>query len=38
MIHIDYYRTPWGELLLGSLEDWLVLSDWRYRRMRFSID
>ena len=38
MIHIYYYRTPWGELLLGSLKDRLVLSDWHYRKMRFSID
>lgn len=38
MVLIDYYKTRLGELLLGSFEDRLVLSDWRYRRMRSSID
>lgn len=30
--------TPYGELLLGSFGDELCLCDWRYRRMRGSVD
>ena len=37
-ISIEYYKSPCGELILGSLSDELVLCDWRYRRMRFAID
>lgn len=37
-ISIQYYPTPHGELLLGSYADKLCISDWRYRRMRQSID
>lgn len=34
----QYYNTPCGELILGSYGDKLCLCDWRYRRMRESID
>ena len=37
-ISIEYYSSPCGELILGALNGDLVLCDWRYRRMRFSID
>ncbi|HQV50711.1 MAG: methylated-DNA--[protein]-cysteine S-methyltransferase [Flavobacteriales bacterium] len=30
--------TPFGELLLGSFKDDLCLCDWRYRKMRITID
>lgn len=37
-IKTDYFKTPFGELLLGSFEDKLCLCDWRYRKMRDAID
>jgi methylated-DNA-[protein]-cysteine S-methyltransferase len=37
-ILIDYFKTPFGELIMGSLNDELCLCDWRYRKMRDSID
>jgi methylated-DNA-[protein]-cysteine S-methyltransferase len=37
-IKIAYYKTPAGELILGSFEGKLCLCDWRYRKMRNSID
>lgn len=37
-IKIEYFKTPFGELILGSFEDKLCLVDWRYRKMRTSID
>ncbi|MBN2788702.1 MAG: methylated-DNA--[protein]-cysteine S-methyltransferase [Candidatus Delongbacteria bacterium] len=37
-IQIKYYKTPVGELILGSFDDKLCLADWRYRKMRSSID
>ena len=37
-IKTDYYITPVGELILGAFEDRLCLADWRYRKMRTSID
>lgn len=33
-----YYKSPAGELLLGSYQEQLCLCDWRYRRMRTTID
>lgn len=33
-----YYKTSFGELLLGSFQGRLCLCDWRYRKMRSSID
>lgn len=32
------FKTPYGELLLGEYQQALCLCDWRYRRMRSSID
>ena len=37
-IEISYYKSPVGELILGSYQDKLCLADWRYRKMRKSID
>ena len=37
-IHIKYYKSPVGELILGSFEGKLCLADWRYRKMRSRID
>jgi len=37
-ISIQTYKSPIGELLLGSYEDKLCLADMKYRRMRTSID
>lgn len=33
-----YYKSPVGELILGSYQERLCLCDWKYRRMRTSID
>lgn len=37
-IKIQYYKTPVGELILGSFNNKLCLADWRYRKMRTTID
>lgn len=37
-IKIEYFKTPFGELILGSFNNELCLCDWRYRKMRPSID
>lgn len=37
-ISIQYYKTPVGQLVLGSYDNKLCLADWRYRKMRESID
>jgi len=37
-ILIHPFHTPFGELLLGSFNNELCLCDWRYRRMRTTID
>ncbi len=37
-ISIQYYKTPVGKLVLGSYDNKLCLADWRYRKMRESID
>jgi methylated-DNA-[protein]-cysteine S-methyltransferase len=37
-ISIQVYKSPIGEILLGSYEGKLCLADWKYRRMRTSID
>jgi len=37
-ICIQYYKSPIGELLLGSYEGKLCLADMKYRKMRSSID
>ena len=37
-IKIEYFKTPFGELILGHYDNKLCLCDWRYRKMRDSID
>lgn len=37
-ITISYFKAPVGELILGSLGNQLCLCDWRYRKMRDSVD
>lgn len=37
-INIQYYKSPVGELIIGSLEDKLVMCDWRYRKTRKNIN
>jgi len=37
-INIQSYKSPVGELLLGSYDKKLCLADWKYRRMRTTID
>ena len=37
-IRTQLYKTPFGEIILGSFEEKLVLCDWRYRKMRKNID
>ena len=37
-ILVQYFKTPFGELILGDYEGQLCLCDWRYRKMRASID
>jgi methylated-DNA-[protein]-cysteine S-methyltransferase len=37
-INIQYYKTKIGELILGSFEDKLCLLDFRYRKLRESVD
>jgi methylated-DNA-[protein]-cysteine S-methyltransferase len=37
-INIQYYKTKIGELILGSFDGRLCLLDYRYRRMRVTVD
>ncbi len=37
-IHIQYFKTGIGELILGSYEGQLCLMDYRYRKMRQAVD
>lgn len=37
-ISIQYFKTPVGELILGSYDGQLCLADWRYRKKREQID
>jgi methylated-DNA-[protein]-cysteine S-methyltransferase len=37
-IIIAYYKSPVGELLLGDFDGKLCIADWRYRKMRTSIN
>ena len=37
-INVQYYQTPVGEAILGSFEGKLCMADWRYRKMRKTID
>lgn len=38
IIHIHYYHSPVGELVLGDFNNQLCLCDWRYRKMRYEVD
>ncbi|MFA9392596.1 MAG: methylated-DNA--[protein]-cysteine S-methyltransferase [Prolixibacteraceae bacterium] len=38
IITFQYYKTDFGELILGSFKNQLCLVDWRYRKMRTAID
>jgi methylated-DNA-[protein]-cysteine S-methyltransferase len=37
-IQTTYFSTPFGELILGTMDRQLCLCDWRFRKMRASID
>ena len=37
-ISIQFFKTSFGDLILGSFKDQLCLCDWRYRKMRPAID
>ncbi|OUS25983.1 cysteine methyltransferase ['Osedax' symbiont bacterium Rs2_46_30_T18] len=37
-ISIQYFKTAYGELVLGAYQGKLCLCDWRYRKMRSAID
>ena len=37
-ISTQSYKTSYGELILGSLNEKLCLCDWQYRRMRTTVD
>lgn len=37
-IHIQYYKSPYGNLVIGSFNKQLVLCDWQFRKMRKPID
>lgn len=37
-INIQYFNTPVGEIIFGSYDEKLCLADWRYRKMRESVD
>ncbi len=38
IIHTAYFKSTYGEFILGSFDHQLCLCDWRYRKMRGSID
>lgn len=38
VIHIQTYKTKLGELILGDYQGQLCLLDWRYRKMRKTVD
>ena len=37
-ISIQYFKSAYGELILGAYQGKLCLCDWRYRKMRSAID
>lgn len=37
-IYIQHFKTPYGELILGEYNGQICLCDWRYRKMRQTID
>ena len=38
IIHIQFLKTSFGELLIGSFEERVCICDWRYRKNRSIID
>lgn len=38
IINTAYFKTAYGELILGSMDQNLCLCDWRYRKMRGAVD
>ncbi len=38
MVYLQYFHTPYGELVLGESGGELCLCDWKYRKMREQID
>jgi len=37
-VNIKYHKTKYGELIIASFDNKLCMLDWRYRKMRDSID
>ncbi len=37
-INIQYYKTNYGEFILGSYDEKLCMVDFRYRKMRETVD
>lgn len=37
-IDIQYFKTDYGELILGAYKDQFCLCDWRYRHQRATVD
>lgn len=37
-ISIQYFNTPFGEMILGAYDNKLCMADWRYRKTRESVD
>jgi len=37
-IFVKYHKTEYGEFIIGSFENKICMIDWRYRKMRDSID
>ncbi len=37
-INVQYFKSPFGELIIGATKDSLCLCDWNYRKMRRQID
>ena len=38
MVYLQYFHTPYGELVLGESGGELCLCDWKYRKMRDQVD
>lgn len=38
MVYLQYFHTPYGEIVLGESGGELCLCDWKYRKMRDQID
>jgi len=38
IVYYQYYKTTYGELIVGSFDNQLCLCDWRYRKQRNQID